>query len=176
LQIPRRLVVSGAAIVLVAGVGLGASMRLQSDATGSLHEDQPSTVFVCRNGVAMSVWSALAFNRLAAERGLPLRAASRAALPTYSEVPLRMRLALVLDGFSIGDYRPRLIRSEDIQRADRIALIDTALPASVLLGDTQIESWSGFACESTLSSAGHIRILAAYEGDSGRPGQQWAGS
>jgi hypothetical protein len=101
-------------------------------------------VFVCRNGVAMSLWSALTFDRLAAQHGLPLRAASRAALPTYTEVPLRMRLALALDGFRSGGYRPQVISAADVQGAERVILIDTELPSSASAPGVTIESWSGF--------------------------------
>ena len=55
---------------------MASALRPASDASGDPSGDA-AIVFVCRNGVAMSVWSALAFNRLAAERGLPLRAVSR---------------------------------------------------------------------------------------------------
>jgi hypothetical protein len=66
-------------------------------------------VFVCRNGVAMSVWSAAYFNRLAAARGLRERASARASLPTFTEVPFRMAVALAIDGFRLDGLRPRVI-------------------------------------------------------------------
>ena len=101
-------------------------------------------VFVCRNGVAMSVWSAAHFNRLAAARGLPERAVARAALPTYREVPLRMRLALALDGYRLAGYEPHVISTDDIRSAELVVAIDTELPS---LGDmrlTAAELWQGF--------------------------------
>lgn len=143
MRIPRRLVVSMAAIVLVSLAALASALRPSSEPAGGLDEDA-SIVFVCRNGVAMSVWSALTFNRLAAERGLPVRAGSRAALSAYTEIPWRMRLALVLDGFRIAGYRPRVISTEDVQRAERVVLIDTALPETASSRGAAIESWGGF--------------------------------
>ena len=101
-----------------------------------------SVVFVCRNGVSMSVWSAAYFNRLAAASGLRHRATSRAALPSYDAVPLRMRVALALDGFRLDGYRPRLIDAEDRSRAERIVMI---LPAETNLElGASAESWDGF--------------------------------
>src|SRR5262245_25314485 len=103
-----RKVAVGLAIVIV--IGFSAIFR----ADPVQQAGQPgSIVFVCPNGVSMSVWSAAYFNRLAARRGLPQRAIARAALPTYAEVPLRMRLALVADGFRLDGYRPRVIGEED---------------------------------------------------------------
>jgi hypothetical protein len=105
---------------------------------------EPAIVFVCQNGVAMSVWSALTFDRLAAARGLPLRAGSRAEAATFTNVPFRMKLALALDGLWLGDYRPQVISAADLAHAQRVILIDAELPAS--LSDTRaaIERWSGF--------------------------------
>ena len=65
----RLLAIAAIAVVLAQGCR----------PASSLDRENGSVVFVCRNGVAMSVWSALMFERLAAERGLRIRAASRAA-------------------------------------------------------------------------------------------------
>ncbi len=58
-----------AAIVGIALVGLAATIvLLNTNAVGGspLDRTDASIVFVCQNGVAMSVWSALRFNELAA--------------------------------------------------------------------------------------------------------------
>jgi hypothetical protein len=101
-------------------------------------------VFVCRNGVAMSVWSAAYFNRLAAERGLPERAVARAALPTYRDVPLRMRLALALDGYRLAGYRPHVVSVDDARSAELVVSIDTELPSLGSVHPTASELWDGF--------------------------------
>jgi hypothetical protein len=104
----------------------------------------PPVVFVCRNGVAMSVWSAAYFNRLAEERGLPERAVARAALPSYREVPLRMRFALALDGYRLAGYAPHVVSAEEARSAQLVVAIDTELPS---LGDAHAsaaEHWQGF--------------------------------
>jgi hypothetical protein len=100
-------------------------------------------VFVCRNGVAMSVWSAAYFNRLAAARGLRQRAISRAAVPSYRAVPLNMTVALALDGFRLDGYRPEVISSQDIGAAELVIAIDTDLPPDFRPG-TSTEVWRGF--------------------------------
>jgi hypothetical protein len=126
----------GAALL---GIGLLAGSR--GDSVEDARAPAP-IVFVCRNGVAMSVWSAAYFNRLAAERGLRERAVARAALPTFREVPLRMRLALALDGFRLDGFRPKVVDAEDARSAAWLVAIDTELP--VVGEDGRVERWQGF--------------------------------
>jgi hypothetical protein len=142
-RIPNRFAVAVWAIAVLALAGLAAVAR-QHPATAPGEDAEHAIVFVCRNGVAMSVWSALSFDRLAAQRGLSVRAASRASTPSFREVPLRMRLALALDGFRVGDYQPRVISAEDVRRAERVILIDTELPPSASVPGAAPETWSGF--------------------------------
>jgi hypothetical protein len=132
---PRTLALSLAALLVACFAPSEPVARAGADA---------SIVFVCRNGVAMSVWSAAHFNRLAAERGLRERAVARASLPTYSEVPLRMVLALALDGYRLGGYRPHVMSAEDARAARLVVLIDTALPPGVALETPASELWNGF--------------------------------
>ena len=101
-------------------------------------------VFVCRNGVAMSVWSAAYFNRLAAGRGLRERAIARASIPSFTAVPFRMAFALAIDGFRLDGYRPRVISAEDVRGAELVVAIDTELPQEVRASDPVTEVWQGF--------------------------------
>ena len=101
-------------------------------------------VFVCRNGVAMSVWSAAYFNRLAAAHGLRERAIARAAIPSYSAVPLNMTFALAIDGFRLDGYRPQVISTEDARAAEFVVAIDTELPPEVRPSVPRTEVWQGF--------------------------------
>ena len=143
MRMPRSLdpVATLALLTLVGLVGLS----LYGSAATPTPDPEPSSIlFVCKNGVAMSVWSALTFDRLAAQQGLRVRAASRASEATYTQVPLHMRLALALDGFRVGSYRPHVISAADVGRAERVILIDTELPSSAAAHGAAIESWSGF--------------------------------
>jgi protein-tyrosine-phosphatase len=140
----RSLILALAAVVLLGVVALA---TVYSERTSALDPESKdaSIVFVCRNGVAMSVWSALTFNRLAAERGLKVRALARAAAPTFTRVPLRMELALALDGYRVGDYTPRVISATDVGDSERVILIDDApLPSAASVGGAVIERWEGF--------------------------------
>jgi hypothetical protein len=129
------LIVLSATVALLASTGAGASPLDRADA---------SIVFVCQNGVAMSVWSALRFNQLAEERGLKARASARAAAQTFTSVPLSMRFALAYDGYAIGTYLPKVVDTGDLRGASRVVLIDTKLPSSVSTGGPEIERWGGF--------------------------------
>lgn len=101
-------------------------------------------VFVCRNGVAMSVWSAAYFNRLASARGIGARAIARASVPSFHTVPYNMAFALAVDGFRLDGYRPRVISADDVRRAELVVAIDTELPPEARPGDSATEVWQGF--------------------------------
>ena len=132
--------------VAMAGVlplGLGVAFTLWAEPIGAVRAPEP-VVFVCRNGVAMSVWSAAYFNRLAEARNLPQRAIARASIPSFTEVPMRMEVALALDGFRIDGYRPHVVSSDDVRDAEIVVAIDTDLPADARASESISEIWSGF--------------------------------
>jgi len=133
-------------------------------------------VFVCQNGVAMSIWSALTFERLAAARGLPYRAMSRASAATFTDVPLRMRFALALEGYGVGAYRPHVVSAADVRTAARVILIDTELPATASSESAAVEHWSGFPpmreryFESRAALRARVEALVAGLASEGEPG------
>jgi len=133
------------AIALVGAVLLGGTATFVVVAESIPEASAPApVVFVCRNGVAMSVWSAAYFNRLAAARGLRQRAIARALVPSYSEVPPNMMLALALDGFRVAGYRPRVISADDVRAAELVVAIEEDLPSNVHAVAPAIELWQGF--------------------------------
>jgi hypothetical protein len=93
----RRISLSVVIVALAAAV-LSLALFARADAVRMTTPTPDTLLFVCQNGVAMSVWSALTFNRLAAQRGLTERASSRAASATFAAVPANMQLALLIDG------------------------------------------------------------------------------
>ena len=101
-------------------------------------------VFVCRNGVAMSVWSAAYFNRLAVARNLRERAIARASVPSFTDVPFRMAFALAVDGFRLDGYRPHVVSADDVRNAELVVAIDTDLPPDVRPSNAATELWQGF--------------------------------
>jgi hypothetical protein len=134
-----RLVVFGSAVIVV----VTTVFVLSSDPIAASHSPAP-VVFVCRNGVAMSVWSAAYFNRLASARGLRERAIARAAIPSFNAVPLNMRVALAFDGFRLDGYRPHVISADDASDAALVVAIDTELPGETLPRIAVTEAWQGF--------------------------------
>src|SRR5258708_5923436 len=135
----RKLALASSLLMLLGGILAAARTEPIGDA-----RPRASVVFVCRNGVSMSVWAAAYFNRLAAKRGLPERAAARASLPTYTAVPFRMRFALVVDGFRLDGYRPHVIDAEDARNAALVVSIDDAvLPPEARTNVARGETWQG---------------------------------
>jgi hypothetical protein len=135
----RRSVVV-AAVALLAGV---VAFVMRADPITETRAPA-QVVFVCKNGVSMSVWSAAYFNRLAAARNLPERAIARALIPSYTAVPLNMTFALAIDGFRLADYRPHVISSDEARSAELVVAIETELPANLRPSDSASEFWHGF--------------------------------
>jgi protein-tyrosine-phosphatase len=141
----RRKLVPALAVVALGLGGPATVLYRDPEGAGRLERKDASIVFVCKNGVAMSVWSALMFEKIAAKRGLDVRVASRASNPDLTRIPLNMRVALALDGFRTGAYLPRIVGVDDLQSADRVILIDTELPASLSVAPgMHVERWGGF--------------------------------
>jgi hypothetical protein len=127
-------------VVLLAGA---VAFVVTAEPIGEVRAPAP-VVFVCRNGVAMSVWSAAYFNRLAAARDLRERAIARASIPSFTEVPANMAVALALDRFRVAGYRPRVISADDVRGAELVVAIDTELPRDVGPSSSPTEVWDGF--------------------------------
>lgn len=125
-------------------VGAAVAFAVNAEPIAEVRAAAP-VVFVCRNGVAMSVWSAAYFNRLAAARDLPQRAIARASIPSFTEVPFRMAFALLLDGFRLDGYRPQVVSDDDVRDAELLVNIeDVELPADASVQGSRTEIWKGF--------------------------------
>ena len=135
----RSIVALGGLLLLAGALAFAA----WTEPLTRLAEPAP-VVFVCRNGVAMSVWSAAYFNRLAAARGLRERASARASIPSFDAVPWNMTLALAVDGFRLGGFRPHVIDSQDARSAALLVNLDTELPQDVRASAPHQEVWQGF--------------------------------
>jgi arsenate reductase (thioredoxin) len=81
---------------------------------------QPSRlVFVCEHGSAKSLIAATFFNRIAAERGLPVRAIARGLTPVR-KVPERVVHALRAEGFDVASFEPARASDEELSVATRV--------------------------------------------------------
>lgn len=133
-------VLAGGGVLLLAGV---LTFAVRAEPITAARAPAP-ILFVCRNGVAMSVWSAAYFNRLAAERHLRQRAIARASIPSFTDVPFRMAFALAVDGFRLDGYRPQVVSAADTRDAEVVINIDTELPADARVSEARTEVWNGF--------------------------------
>jgi hypothetical protein len=86
-----------------------------------------SVLFVCEHGSAKSVVAAAHFNRLAAERGLPLRAISRGTDPDASLHPAAA--AGLADERLVWQAVPSLLSDSDLATATRVVAF-SELPGS----------------------------------------------
>lgn len=79
-------------------------------------------VFVCEHGSVKSLIAMAWFDRLAAERGLKLRARSRGTTPDAS-VPPAIVEKLRGDGFDVSAFEPRALSKADLEGAARVVAI-----------------------------------------------------
>ena len=87
----------------------------------------PAIVFVCEHGAAKSVIATAYFNKLAAERGLPFRAAFRGTTP-QDDLSVRAVAGLKADDMAIPSGKPAAINDQDIADATHIFAIGCVLP------------------------------------------------
>jgi len=108
---------------------------------------QPSTVvFICEHGSAKSLVAANLFNRMAEQRGLSVRAVSRAASARTADpkVPLKLARIMAEDGFEVAAFQPQAVTAAEAANASRVVVIgyDGDVEA---LGNAPVERWSGVA-------------------------------
>jgi len=99
----------------------------------------PRVVFVCAHGAAKSLIAALYFNKLAIERGLPVRATFRGVTP-QDELSVRAVKGLREDGLEVPDEKPSAIAPDDLISATHIFAIGCALPKAAA-ASSKAESW-----------------------------------
>jgi protein-tyrosine-phosphatase len=108
--------------------------------TISTPQRPPAVVFVCEHGAAKSVIAAAWFNKLAAERGLPERAAYRGASP-QAELSVAALQGLRDDGLPVPTEKPAAISQGDVGAASHIFAIGCALPSHAS-SSGKAESWT----------------------------------
>src|SRR3954471_17926204 len=114
---------SGSAAML-AVLALSAAVFAQAMPTAAA----PRIVFVCEHGAAKSVIATAYFNKIASERGLPVRATFRGTSPQEA-LSVKALEGLRADGVPIPDGRPTAIGDEDVRAATHIFAIGCQLPS-----------------------------------------------
>ena len=87
----------------------------------------PTVVFVCEHGAAKSVIATAYFNKLAAERNLPVRATFRGTTP-QDDLSVRAVAGLQADGVAVPSGKPAAISDADVSGATHIFAIGCTLP------------------------------------------------
>lgn len=95
----------------------------------------PEIVFVCEHGAGKSVVASQYFNKLAAERGLAVRAIARGAEP-QAELSVSAVQGLTEDGLPPGPGAPRPLTASEARSAARVVAFDCAQPAMAAVGRT----------------------------------------
>jgi arsenate reductase (thioredoxin) len=101
--------------------------------------DRP-VLFVCLHGAAKSVLAAADFQRMAAERGLDVPAASAGTEPDPAIAPGVLR-TLLAEGIDLRGQAPRRLTRGDVAAAARIVAFGCDLGAAAPAG-TAVEQWA----------------------------------
>jgi protein-tyrosine-phosphatase len=120
---------------------------------------EPTTVaFVCLHGAAKSVLAAACFERLAAARGVRVRALAAGTEPDAEIAPAVVR-ALLLEGVDLRGERPRGVTRADL--ADVAAVVSFGPDLSGLVPPgRRVVRWDDVPALSEDFEAGRAAILA----------------
>jgi arsenate reductase len=140
------------------------SIALMAFAQSRLRKAAPegTVVFVCEHGTAKSLIAREWFNRLAAERGLGIRAVSRGVTPEAS-VPPAVFDALRMDGFDVSGFAPLAFSAADASGALRVVGIGVDLSAVAQQADARWEAWEGIPPASQRYAAARDALRARIE-------------
>jgi arsenate reductase (thioredoxin) len=103
-----------------------------------------TVVFVCEHGSSKSLVAAEFFNRIAEQRGLNVRAISRAVSDKTvdQQVPPEIVRDMSSDGFREDTYKPTALEPKEAQEAARVIIINYDNDV-VAAKDASVEHWSG---------------------------------
>jgi protein-tyrosine-phosphatase len=121
-----------------------------------------TVVFVCEHGAAKSVIAAAYFNRLAAERGLPVRAVARGTKPD-DVVSDGVRAGLASDGLDVSSWRPTAVSDEDLRQAAQVVSLATDLPKTKPFVKTKLLEWNDIPSVSENYQAARTAIVRQIE-------------
>ncbi len=129
--------------------------------------DVRSILFLCPHNAAKSVIAAAYYERLAAERGLTLRAASAGTVPDPGVSP-GVAGALLAEGIDVRAHRPRRVTAEELASASRVVSLgcdlgDIAPPGLVVERWDDVPSPSADLTGARAVIAAHVRRLVDTE-------------
>lgn len=124
-----------AALLLLAATGWTAAPARGAE------EKAPVVLFVCEHGAGRSPVAAAWFDRMAAERGLPHRAAFRGTAPSESLSPAASA-GLAADGFLVDDWKPKAVTEDDLRGADKVVVMGCPLEGRAAVAE-KVRDWDG---------------------------------
>jgi arsenate reductase (thioredoxin) len=101
--------------------------------------DERTVLFLCPHNAAKSVIAAAYLERLAAERGLTLRATSAGTDPDPGVSP-GVAGALLAEGLDVRAHRPRRVTAGELARASRVVSLGCNL-GDIAPPGLAVESW-----------------------------------
>jgi arsenate reductase len=116
-----------------------------------------TVVFVCQHGAAKSVLAAAVLERLAAQRGVPLRALARGTEPEPQVAPTVVA-GLAAHGIDVRAWRPRLVTRDDLTKAWRIISFGPELSKLRAAGPA-VQVWSDVPAVADGLSAAQAAIV-----------------
>jgi protein-tyrosine-phosphatase len=125
---------------------LGSAPVFAADAPQSkAKKEHPTIVFTCSHGTIKSLMAAGRFNMVAAMRGIPVRAISRAAnVDTVdAEIPEPVAYAMAQDGYYVDETKPKVLTREEAVKALRVVHISL----EDLADDPDAKAVAGMAVE-----------------------------
>jgi protein-tyrosine-phosphatase len=138
--------------------------------------DERTILFLCPHNTAKSVIAAAYCERLAAERGLTLRATSAGTDPDPGVSP-GVAGALLAEGIDVRAHRPRRVTAEEMARASRVVSLgcdlgDLATPGLVVENWDDVPSPSADLTGARAVIAAHVRRLLDTETSDAREGKE----
>lgn len=118
-------------------------------------------LFVCLHGAAKSVLAAADCERLAASRGLHVKADFAGTEPDPDIAPA-VAAALQRDGVDLGAKKPRLVTREDVAVADRVVAFGCELGDAAIPG-ARVDQWADVPAVSDGLPAARAAIRARLE-------------
>ena len=116
----------------------------------ALAADAPETVvFICSHGTIKSLAAAQRFNKMAAERGISVRAISRAAndKTVDKSVPDKVAAAMVKDGYYVDEVVPKVLSQGEAAKAAKIVHVSLEDPSddpdAKAAAGVAVQRWDG---------------------------------
>jgi arsenate reductase (thioredoxin) len=102
-----------------------------ADTPSSGPSTQPTVVFICSHGTIKSLMAAQRFNKIAAERGISVRAISRAAndRTVDKKVPDKVAAAMEKEGYYVDEIVPQVLTHDEAAKAAKVVHISLEDPA-----------------------------------------------